>query len=237
MYQECRLVHADLSEYNSIVHQDKLYIIDVSQSVEHEHPMSLDFLRMDIKNVNDFFNRKMINVYPEKSIFKYIIENNYNLGITDNSDEELGKYLDTVALKDGDNDDLEDEVFRSVYLVRDLNSLDESDFSKFSKGQIDTLTELVGKAKEPEPTEDSESEDSEDSEDDSEYDSDEESEEESDGEGGKRKKEKELRGKRYEDKDEKKQRKEAAKLAKQEKRKTKMKKHVKKKIVNKRKGK
>ncbi|KRZ98466.1 uncharacterized protein AC631_05770, partial [Debaryomyces fabryi] len=50
MYQECRLVHADLSEYNSIVHNDKLYIIDVSQSVEPEHPMALDFLRMDIKN-------------------------------------------------------------------------------------------------------------------------------------------------------------------------------------------
>ncbi|KGU31493.1 serine/threonine-protein kinase RIO1, partial [Candida albicans P34048] len=48
LYQECRLVHADLSEYNSIVHKDNLYIIDVSQSVEPEHPMALDFLRMDI---------------------------------------------------------------------------------------------------------------------------------------------------------------------------------------------
>ena len=43
LYQECRLVHADLSEYNSIVHKDNLYIIDVSQSVEPEHPMALDF--------------------------------------------------------------------------------------------------------------------------------------------------------------------------------------------------
>lgn len=60
LYQECRLVHADLSEYNSIVHNDKLYIIDVSQSVEPDHPMALDFLRMDIKNVNDFFTRKKL---------------------------------------------------------------------------------------------------------------------------------------------------------------------------------
>lgn len=43
LYQVCRLVHADLSEYNTIVHDDKLYMIDVSQSVEPEHPMSLDF--------------------------------------------------------------------------------------------------------------------------------------------------------------------------------------------------
>ena len=35
MYQICRLVHADLSEYNLLYHSDKLFIIDVSQSVEH----------------------------------------------------------------------------------------------------------------------------------------------------------------------------------------------------------
>ena len=31
--------------------------IDVSQSVEHEHPNALEFLRIDCKNVNDFFRR------------------------------------------------------------------------------------------------------------------------------------------------------------------------------------
>ncbi|GMF07570.1 unnamed protein product [Ambrosiozyma monospora] len=75
LFQKCKLVHADLSEYNSIVHNGELYIFDVSQSVEPEHKMSMDFLRMDIKNVNDFFSRiKKINVYPERLIFKFIIE-------------------------------------------------------------------------------------------------------------------------------------------------------------------
>lgn len=231
MYKICRLVHADLSEYNSIVHKDKLYVIDVSQSVEHEHPMSLDFLRMDIKNVNDFFSRKKINVYSEKSIFKYIIEDNESLGVKDYSDEELGAYLDSLPLKNDDDDELEDEIFRSLHLVRSLNHLDESDFNSFSKGQIDTLTELVSKQSlEAEPEQEQEEEDTEDSDTDSEEDSDEESDSEDD-------RSKPLKGKKHEDKDEKKQRKEAAKLAKQEKRKTKMKKHVKKKIVNKRKAK
>ena len=45
LYRECRLVHGDLSEYNTLLLDDQLFIIDVSQSVEHDHPMSLDFLR------------------------------------------------------------------------------------------------------------------------------------------------------------------------------------------------
>ena len=58
LYQTCHLVHADLSEYNILYHNNHLYIIDVSQSVEHEHPSAFDFLRLDIKNVEDFFHKK-----------------------------------------------------------------------------------------------------------------------------------------------------------------------------------
>ncbi|KNC25208.1 hypothetical protein FF38_04141, partial [Lucilia cuprina] len=72
MYQECRLVHADLSEYNILYHEKKLWIIDVSQSVEHDHPMSLEFLRMDIKNVNDYFEKLGVEVLNERQLFKFI---------------------------------------------------------------------------------------------------------------------------------------------------------------------
>lgn len=266
MYKVCRLVHADLSEYNSIVHKDKLYIIDVSQSVEPEHPMALDFLRMDIKNVNDFFSRKKINVYPERLLFKYITEDASVLGIEDNSDEQLGQYLETLPLKTEDDDEVEDEIFRSLHLVRSLNHLDERDFQKFSEGKVDTLTDLVGTHEnidgtlavsdeedhddvDVEDDDDEEEEDEEEDEDDEDESSEEETgseddleAEDEDAEGKKKKKkwvEKEtiLKGKKHEDKDDKKARKEAAKLAKQEKRKTKMKKHVKKKIISKRKTK
>ena len=33
MYRTCRLVHADLSEYNMLYYDKRVYIIDVSQSV------------------------------------------------------------------------------------------------------------------------------------------------------------------------------------------------------------
>lgn len=72
MYQVCRLVHADLSEYNILYHDQKLYIIDVSQSVEPDHPRSLEFLRMDIKNVGDFFRRKGVDTLGDRAIFNFI---------------------------------------------------------------------------------------------------------------------------------------------------------------------
>ena len=52
LYQECKLIHADLSEYNMLYYEDTVYVIDVSQSVEHDHPHALEFLRRDIANVN-----------------------------------------------------------------------------------------------------------------------------------------------------------------------------------------
>ncbi|CAK7901789.1 serine/threonine-protein kinase Rio1p [[Candida] anglica] len=248
MYQECRLVHADLSEYNSIVHNEKLYIIDVSQSVEPEHPMALDFLRMDIKNVNDFFSRKKINVYPERHLFKYITEENKALELIDNSDAELAKYLEKLPLKsDVDNEDeIEDEVFRSLHLVRSLNHLEERDFQKFTEGKVNTLKDLVGKEghtneendqvnNEDEEEEDEDSDDEEYDSDEEEYSSDEDSSSESKPKKVWKERETILKGKKHEDKEEKKARKEAAKSAKSEKRKTKMKKHVKKKLLAKRK--
>ena len=55
MFHECKLIHADLSEYNILYYQDKPYIIDVSQSVEHDHPHSMDFLKKDVENMTKFF--------------------------------------------------------------------------------------------------------------------------------------------------------------------------------------
>ena len=72
MFHHCKLVHADLSEYNILyvatvkqkligrLHDSHLYIIDVSQSVERDHPRTFDFLRTDIRNINDFFARRSV---------------------------------------------------------------------------------------------------------------------------------------------------------------------------------
>ena len=57
MLKECNLIHADLSEYNMLWHEDKLWFIDVSQSVEPTHPRALEFLVRDCNNVVTFFEK------------------------------------------------------------------------------------------------------------------------------------------------------------------------------------
>jgi len=72
MYKQCRLVHADLSEYNMLYLDKKLYIIDVAQAVEHDHMNALSFLKRDCKNINTYFSRQGIQVITNKQLFEYV---------------------------------------------------------------------------------------------------------------------------------------------------------------------
>lgn len=50
MYK-CRLIHADLSEYNMLYHDGSIVVIDVSQSVDRDHENATEFLRNDCSNI------------------------------------------------------------------------------------------------------------------------------------------------------------------------------------------
>ena len=56
------LVHGDLSEYNMLIHDGELVIIDLGQAVTVHHPNSRDFLQRDCKNVASFFRRQGLEV-------------------------------------------------------------------------------------------------------------------------------------------------------------------------------
>eukprot|EP00122_Pirum_gemmata_P008583 Pgem_evm1s7916 len=74
MYQECKLVHGDLSEYNLLYWEKILYFIDVSQSVEHDHPRALEFLRVDCTNITDFFRKNGVDVMFVRELFDFVTD-------------------------------------------------------------------------------------------------------------------------------------------------------------------
>lgn len=241
LYQVCRLVHADLSEYNLLWHEkeEKLYVIDVSQSVEHDHPRSLEFLRMDIKNVSDFFRRKGVGVLSERRVFIFITSSQGGVE-TSELDASINALLEAKADGADDAEDAEaDEVWRQQYIPQNLREVYdiERDGQKIRDGDAqglvyqDLLADKRSEAKtnpESGPTDspDGEKEDDQTSSDDHTGD------ETEDDEGVKVDFEaRQPRGKRFEDKDAKREHKKAVKEEKREKRKEKMPKHLKKKLV------
>ncbi|KAH8909860.1 atypical/RIO/RIO1 protein kinase [Coniochaeta sp. PMI_546] len=235
MYQVCRLVHADLSEYNILYHDGRLYIIDVSQSVEHDHPRSLEFLRMDIKNVGDYFRRQGVDVLAERAVFNFITAPE---GPTEEPElaravEHLYEVRPEAAQDDGAvaEREIDDEVFRNQYIPQTLEQVYdiEKDAQRLGQGQGEDLVyrnlladQVVGPKEEKEGGEE-ESEDG--SGEGASLDGDESEDDESRFEKGT------PRGKRFVDKDDKRAHKAAVKEEKREKRKDKMPKHLKKKLV------
>jgi len=75
LYHECHLIHADLSEYNLLYHEGSVWMIDVSQSVEHDHPSAMDFLRKDCENISRFFKSHGVdNAMSTQELFNFITD-------------------------------------------------------------------------------------------------------------------------------------------------------------------
>ncbi|KAH0544877.1 hypothetical protein FGG08_000957 [Glutinoglossum americanum] len=239
MYQTCKLVHADLSEYNVLYHERKLWIIDVSQSVEHDHPRSLEFLRMDVKNVSDFFRRKGVDTLSERAIFGFVTTAEGGVGSSDIAGM-LDKLYETRGAEDEDGKDereVDNAVFRQQYIPQTLEQVYdiERDAEKVGKGEggdliyRGLLAEKVAGMREPETTAyESVGDGGEEGENGLHSSAESGSGEDADGPFDKRI----PRGKRFEDKDAKKEHKQKVKEEKREARKTKMPKHVKKKLIS-----
>jgi RIO kinase 1 len=73
MYKKAGIVHADLSVYNILLYEDKPYIIDLGQGVVLEHPMSHEFLKRDIYNIVQYFNKYNVKSDVE-IVYKKIIK-------------------------------------------------------------------------------------------------------------------------------------------------------------------
>lgn len=76
-------------QYNILYYKGHLYFIDVSQSVEHDHPNSLTFLQSDCTNVTRFFQKNGVSTMTMRELFDFITDVNI-------TDELVEPYLDAV---------------------------------------------------------------------------------------------------------------------------------------------
>eukprot|EP00960_Hanusia_phi_P068003 766749-Hanusia_phi.AAC.5 len=133
MYQKCKLVHGDLSEYNMLYLQGTLYIIDVSQAVDLDHPNALEFLRRDAANVNDFFHKKGVNTMTVRQLFDFCVDESIG-----DKEEEAEKYLmelqsrvlhQTITAED----EVEAAVFQQAFIPQNLSQIEEKHFLREKK--------------------------------------------------------------------------------------------------------
>lgn len=160
MYHQCKLVHADLSEYNIIYHDAHLYIIDVSQSVEHDHPSAYDFLRKDIKNVEEYFGRFGVKGLGIRRCFDFITREVLEEGEKEDLQQTLLRWIaeaqepqeqssneDNVSTTQGDMFH-EDNVFMRSYIPRTLDEVYDPerdiDVLKEGKGRRLIYADTIG---------------------------------------------------------------------------------------------
>ncbi|KAK3040664.1 hypothetical protein RJ639_026985 [Escallonia herrerae] len=121
LYQKCKLVHGDLSEYNILYYEGHLYIIDVSQSVDLDHPHALDFLREDCVHVSDFFKKHGVAVMTIRELFDFIAQ------------QKVLARGDEISAED----EIADSVFVQSYIPKTLDDVKnaEADVQRIASGK------------------------------------------------------------------------------------------------------
>jgi RIO kinase 1 len=137
LYHTCKLVHADLSEFNIICHDEKMYFIDVSQSVEHDHPHALEFLRKDCTNVAEFFRRKGVATMTVKELFDFITDVTITAeSIDDYLDRAMKRASERTAESVTEQEKVDEAVFKQAFIPRTLEDVPnfERDFRRAQSG-------------------------------------------------------------------------------------------------------
>lgn len=142
MYHECRLVHADLSEYNMLYFEGKIWIIDVGQAVEHDHPYSFDFLRHDCSTVTNFFKCRGVLTLTIREFFDFITN------ISFQSEQVAQEYLDQMKVVVGERSAdfeesvrIDEEVFKKAFIPKRLSEVIdvERDLARIAEGEVEEI--------------------------------------------------------------------------------------------------
>ena len=73
LYHDCKLVHGDLSEYNLLLHNDEVWVIDFGQAVDTSHTDHIAFMLRDIATVNNFFAKCGVPIFDTESALSLLL--------------------------------------------------------------------------------------------------------------------------------------------------------------------
>jgi len=132
IYHECKLIHADFSEYNLLWFDNTVYVIDVAQSVEPYHPNAYTYLLRDCTNVSTYFSRRSLNEHvlsPEET-FNHItglrFEKRGEEFLNEVQAYEKNIRLQSEAVKEKENFSF-DYFFNQTRKLNDSSSSDEEE--------------------------------------------------------------------------------------------------------------
>lgn len=83
LYTKCKLVHGDMSEYNLLLHADRVHVIDFGQAVDLSHPYHGDFLCRDLRTIGEFFGRKGVSVLSDSVAAEAVMNPRGNINALD----------------------------------------------------------------------------------------------------------------------------------------------------------
>ena len=103
-------------------------MIDVSQSVEHDHPRALDFLRKDLQNITEFFRRKGVNVLGVRGLFDFVVDPSIEAGEAEEAAlQGLNARAEAMTEEERSAEQIvQEEVFKSIHIPRTLDEVKTS---------------------------------------------------------------------------------------------------------------
>lgn len=104
LWAKCNLVHGDLSPYNMLLEGDRLIMIDVSQSVGDDHPLALEFLKRDLRNLNHYYGQHGVQTFHLRDLFEYVRDK--KLQAKEEKDSRLGSMMaNSLKYRESEDDE------------------------------------------------------------------------------------------------------------------------------------
>jgi len=123
LYDDCKMIHADFSEYNLLYDDQKVVVIDVSQAVDVSHPSSMEFLKKDCEAIATYFAKQGIEgAVSWRQLFEFVVDPNR---------KSVEEFIETTTKKNLENptqtntEIVNDNVFKQLLLPQNLKKVED----------------------------------------------------------------------------------------------------------------